>query len=289
MDVIFLTPPVMKKILIIILLANSSYLIAQQDERVTDNFISSPINVAIETDIDFASSTNDTRRNARSGIGTLGLSYEQGFTYGGVNFTVYSQNEQITTEDSTETTLFGSSLLLPKNSSDNISNFSILIGTKSIYAVFDPDWTGGNLPMASWKRFGARAYFNVNNTTWVKDSLSTPITINSFGVDLTYLILDIEMPNNDNERISLMASLGYVARRLGGDYGLDSNSDVRTDFIGTDKLGFDGMKVTFRLEVAKFYGQMDLTSFSRGLNISGFSGDQAVVSIGIKADLDLKK
>jgi hypothetical protein len=92
---------------------------------------------------------------------------------------------------------------------------------------------------------------------------------------------------DSDEKIRLMVSLGYTSRRLGGDYGLDKNSELRKEFIGTDRLGFDGVKFSTRLEVSKFYGQIDLTSFSNKGNIAGFSGNQAIVSLGIRADLPL--
>lgn len=239
------------------------------------------VKVSIETAIDFSSSSNDTRKEASSGTGTLGLKFERGYLYGDVNFTVYSQNKQITSNDSTETKIFGTNLLLPQNSSSNISNFYILIGAKSFYKKVDDDEA-----TFSKKRFGANVSFRVNNTNWIKDSIQVPVTINSFELNLTYLLLNTELFNT-KEKIRLILSGGITTRRIGGDLGLDSNKILRREFLNTDNLGFNGTNIGARLEISKFYGQMNLTSFKRSQNINGFSGDQAVISLGLRADLTL--
>jgi hypothetical protein len=90
-----------------------------------------------------------------------------------------------------------------------------------------------------------------------------------------------------NERVKLVVSTGYTNRRLGGDYGLEQNKNLRNNFLGTDRLSFDGFKFSTRLEISKFYGQFDLTTFGKKNSISGFSGDQAIIIVGIRADLPI--
>jgi hypothetical protein len=240
--------------------------------------------VYINTDLNFSSSSNDSRSESRAGVGKLGLKFESGFMYGHAAFTVYSQNKEINSGDTAETKLFGTNLLLPQNSSNNISNFNILLGTRSFYKYDNVD---DKTPFFHWKRFGGVFNFMVNNTRWVKDSLSTSITINTLNLFVTYNILNLTLTekDSDGEKISLYMLFGYTGRRLGGDYGLDKT--LQKEFINSNKLGFDGTYLGCRLEIGKFYGQMSLTNFSRGDKIKGFSGDQAVISIGIIADLKI--
>ena len=242
------------------------------------------VKVYIDSDINFSSSANDSRSESKAGIGKLGLKFESGFYYGGVNFTVFSQNKTIETTDSNEVKLFGTNLLLPQNSSSNISNFSFVFGTRSFYPF---DKVDDNTPILSAKRIGAVVNWNINNTKWTKDTLSTPITISTFNLFITYNLLNLEIlgGDNENEQIKLFLMAGYTNRRLGGDYGLDK--DLQLKFLETNRLAFDGTYLGCRLEIGKFYGQMNLTHFRFSDKIKGFSGDQAVISLGIRADLKL--
>jgi hypothetical protein len=239
------------------------------------------LKVSFETNINFAKSSNDSRKESSAGTGTLGLRFERGYLYGSVNFNIYSQNNEIAT-DSTETKIFGTNLLLPENSSSKISNFSLLLGVKTFY-LNEKDLEADTF---SFKRFGANIEFKVNNNIWKKDSISSPVTINTFNFNLTYLLLNAKILNT-KERIRLILSYGLTTRRLGGDFGLDSNKDLRKKFLGTDKLGFNGSNLGVRLEVSKFYGEMNLTSFNRKSDIAGFSGNQAIISLGLVADLTI--
>ncbi len=91
---------------------------------------------------------------------------------------------------------------------------------------------------------------------------------------------------NTKERIKLILSYGISTRRIGGDLGFESSTDLRRYFLGTEKRGFNGSNLGVRLEVSKFYGEMNLTSFDKG-DIPGFSGNQAIITIGLIADLTL--
>jgi hypothetical protein len=242
------------------------------------------VKVFIDSDINFSSSANDSRNESKAGIGKLGLKFESGFIYGGANFTVFSQNKTIETTDSNEVKLFGTNLLLPQNSSNNISNFSFVLGSRSFYPF---DKVDDETPIFHVKRFGAVLNWNINNTKWIKDTLYSSVTISTFNFFVTYNILNLELLGGDseNEQIKLFFMGGYTNRRLGGDYGLDKEMQMK--FLETNKLAFDGTYLGCRLEVGKFYGQMNLTHFSFGDKIKGFSGDQVVISLGLRADLKL--
>lgn len=265
--------------------------------KIPDNSIfglrdTSKLRVYLKTDIKYASSAADTRKEAQSATGTLGMKFEKGYLFGSAVFTIHSQNEQIATTDENERKLFGSSLLLPQNSSSNISNFELHLGANSFYRRKKPeDLKGGDFYkfIHTWVQpLGFQVIWRVNNTVWEKSELSIPVTISSFQFDATYRILDVRMGDfGDDERVKLIFGFGYNNRRLGGDYGLNENQEIRQQFLGSDKLAFNGYKIMTRLEVSKFYGQIDLTSFSKKDNIKGFSGDQAVITIGIRADLGL--
>jgi hypothetical protein len=195
---------------------------------------------------------------------------------------VYSQNDNISTTDSSEIKLFGSNLLLPQNNNGQLSNFFFQLGRIS-FAEFE---TYSNTPLLDWKRVGAYLKYNSNNNLWLKDSISVPVTINSFEAGISYLLVDAEL-NDSNENLRILMTVGYVNRRIGSDYGLKSNKELRELFLGTTKLGFDGYKLGVRLEIGKFFGQYYLYSFGNSVNIAGFGGHRGIVSLGIKADLDL--
>jgi|JI10StandDraft_1071094.scaffolds.fasta_scaffold293953_1 hypothetical protein len=261
--------------IIVIAIFKSSVLIGQDFGK------KDSLRISFLTDVNFSSSSDDGRKQSRSGIGTIGLKFETGYIYGSTNFTVYSQNENIST-DSTETKIFGSNLLLPENSSSKVSNFSFLLGVKTFF-LKEEDIEAATF---SFKRIGANVEFKVNNNLWSRDSISVPITINTFNFNINYTLLNAKILNSD-ERIRLILSGGFTSRRLGGDFGLNSNKELRKSFLGTDKLAFNGANIGFRLEISKFYGEMNLTNFDRSLNISGFSGDQSIITLGLIADLTL--
>jgi hypothetical protein len=254
----------------------SQLALAQEDESTLDYKIS------FASDVKFTSSGNDSRKESESGIGTLGLRFERGYIYGGANFTVFSQNDQIST-DSLETKIFGTNLLIPENSSNRVSNFYFSLGTRTF---FTKTKNMSELPTFSEKRFGANLEFKLNNNIWSNDSVSTPITINTFNFNVTYLLLNIQIAESE-ERVKLMLSGGMTLRRIGGDMALESYAQIRKSFLGTENLAFNGTNFGARLEVSKFYGEMNLTSFKRSDNILGFSGNQSIITLGLIAELRL--
>ncbi len=250
------------------------------------------LNVYLKTDINYASSAADNRKESQSAVGTLGIKFDvYNNIWASSTFTVHSQNQEIKTEDITETKLFGTNLLLPQNSSSDISNFELQAGVNSIYRLIrDFKDTEKVKPEKKsdifLKPIGAQIVFRINNTIWEKPNVQLPVTIGTLSADMTFRLLDVEMSESD-ERVKLIISAGYTNRRLGGDYGLNENSEQRKEFLGTDKLAFDGFKFSTRLEISKFYGQFDLTTFGKKLGIAGFSGDQAIITVGLRADLPL--
>lgn len=272
----------MKIKLVLLLLLALSYTARSQNNEEGIKSIDT-LKVVLSTDINFSASSNDNRKEATSGIGTLGLKFNRGYIYGDVNFTVYSQNKDLNAEDSTDTKIFGTNLLVPQNSSSKISNFYMLLGVKTFYLK---KGYPNDEPTFSLKRFGANASFRVNNTTWIKDSLSVAVTINSFHATVTYTLINATVLNS-KEEIRLMLTGGLATRRIGGDIALRNNNALRTLFLGTEKLAFTGTTLGCRLEVSKFYGQMTLTSFGKKEAIAGFSGNQAIITLGLTADLTL--
>jgi hypothetical protein len=247
-------------------------------------FLDDDTSLYLETNINFATSTEDSRPDAQAGTGTLGIKFERKFIYGRVRFTVFSKNDEISSEDSTDNKIFGSNLLIPENSSSSISNFSFLLGTKSFYKY---DNVSEDEPLLSKKRFGGYLQFAIYNTEWINEELTLPVTTTVLDLHLTYRLLSLDIEGENNGRADFYITAGYSNRRLGGDYGLDSNSEQRNDFIGTDELGFDAFNLGARLEISNFFGQVNLTNFGND-NIAGFSGNQAVIAIGFNANLNLK-
>lgn len=259
--------------------------LAHKSIRIENGKNDSLVNIFIETNVSFTSSVNDNREQSNAGNGSLGMRFERSKIYGQVNFTVYSKNEEIETRDPEEYKLFGTNMLLPENNSGNINNFSFLLGIESFY--INSQSNDEYEPFLSLKKLGIMGYFTVNNTNWNKDSVTIPITINSFGVMVTYTLLNLRLINESTERIKLIAFGGFQARRLGGDYAMDLNIELRKQFIGTEIIGFNGTLLGCRLEIGEFYGEMGVPWFPSKHNIAGFSGNQPFVSLGIKADLNI--
>ncbi len=274
------------RLLFIFLLTPFLYFSQSEKKQKTD------LNVYLKTDINYASSAADNRKESQSAVGTLGIKFDvYNNIWASSTFTVHSQNQEIKTEDISETKLFGTNLLLPQNSSSDISNFELQTGVSSIYRLIrDFKSSEKKCPEKKshifLKPIGAQMSFRINNTIWQKPNVELPVTIGTLSLDMTFRLLDVEMAESD-ERIKLIVSTGYTNRRLGGDYGLNENSELRKEFLGTDKLAFDGFKLSTRLEISKFYGQFDLTTFGKKVGIAGFSGDQAIITVGLRADLPL--
>jgi hypothetical protein len=258
----------------------SFYLLSQEKDI---KFLDKQTSLYLETNINFATSTEDSRPDAQAGTGTLGIKFERKFLYGGVRFTVFSRNDEITSENNTDSKIFGSNLLIPENSSSNISNFRFLLGTKSFYNYENVD---DDEELLSLKRFGGYLQFAIYNTEWINGTLSLPVTTTVLDLHLTYRLLSLLIEGENNGRADLYLVAGYSNRKLGGDYGLDTNSGSRESFVGTDKLGFDAFNLGAKLQISNFYGQVNLTNFGKD-NIPGFSGNQAVISIGFNANLNL--
>lgn len=267
----------------ILLLIFCGFYLNSFSQEEDSKFLDEDTRLYIETNINFATSTEDSRPDAQAGTGTLGIKFERKFIYGKVQFTVFSRNNDITSEDNADSKIFGSNLLIPSNSSSRISNFSFLFGTKSFHKF---DSVANNEKLLSRKRFGGYVQFAVHNTEWINDDVTLPVTTTVLDLHVTYRLLSMDILGENNGRADLYLLAGYSNRRLGGDYGLDSNAVLRNDFIGTEELGFDALNIGARLEISNFFGQLNLTNFGND-NISGFSGNQAVITIGFNASLNL--
>ncbi|KFC19303.1 hypothetical protein [Chryseobacterium sp. FH1] len=249
-------------------------------------FLDDYTNLYLETNINFSSSTEDSRSDAQAGIGTLGIKFDRKFIYGRILFTVFSKNDKIESEASNDIKIFGSNLLIPSNSSNNVSNFSFLLGTKSFYK-FEDVRDDKTIEFFDWRRFGGYGQFSVYNTEWVKDELIMPVTTTVLDLHLTYRLLSLDIEGQNNGRADFFIVGGYSNRRLGGDYGLEGNKALRREFIQTEKRGFDAFNLGARLEISNFFGQVNLTNFGNG-NIPGFSGNQAIITLGFNANLNLR-
>lgn len=243
------------------------------------------VNVYLDSKIDFSTSANDKRSEASAGTGNLGIKFKHEFLYGSVHFTIYSKNKEISADNSDDFKLFGTNLLLPENNSGNISNFSFDIGTRSFSKIenYDPDQVG----FFHWKKIGAHLNYSLNNTIWTKDSISLPVFINTFSFNATYDLLNLKLFGEKKDQIVFRVHAGFTSRRLGGDYGLDKNEGQRLALLNTNHLGFNGFQYGARLELGEFFAQANITSFPRKLNLDGFSGDQAVISFGVIADINI--
>lgn len=273
-----------QKIILAFITLSSSYYICSQTSFDSSNH-QDTVYIKIDTDFDFSSSANDSRAKSNATTGTIGLKFEQKYIYGGAHFTVFSRNEQIETPDTNEQKLFGTNLLLPQNNSGNISNFSFDFGTSSFSRLFGYD--KAEVGMISWRNIGANLNYSLNNTRWVKDSISMPLFINSFSINLTYDLLNLKLIGEKGDRIKLRLHYGFAARRLGGDLGLGKNSEMREYFINSNRIAFNGTQFGARLEIGNFFGQANVTYFSDKHGIEGFSGYQAVISLGVSADLNI--
>jgi hypothetical protein len=269
------------KLLTFVFFIVSTYSFSQVEDN---KFLDDVTRLYLETNINFATSTEDSRPDSQAGTGTLGIKFKRKFLYGGVRFTVFSKNDEIVSEDNSDAKIFGSNLLIPENSSSNISNFSFQLGTKSFY---DYNNVEDDESLLSFKRFGGYLKFAIHNTEWVTEELTLPVTTTVLDLHLTYRLLSLDIDGEGNGRADFYLITGYSNRRLGGDYGLESNSESRINFIGTEQRGFDAFNLGAKLEISNFFGQVNLTNFGKD-NIAGFSGNQAVIAIGFNANLNLK-
>lgn len=207
-----------KLLLTIILCCMFLYSYAQEKNSPNNSkFLDKETNLYLETNIDFATSTEDSRPDAQAGTGTLGIKFDRKFIYGKIRFTVFSRNDKIESENNNDIKIFGSNLLIPSNSSNSISNFSFLLGTKSFCKY---EKVTDDVDLFSLKRFGGYAQFSIYNTQWAKGETILPVTTTVLDLHLTYRLLSLKIEGKDNGRADFYAIAGYSNRRLGGDYGV---------------------------------------------------------------------
>ncbi len=237
------------------------------------------------TDIKTASASSNNELNS-TGTGKLGVSFKSKYFYGSILFNVVNRNKDLSAKDTTEKKIFANNLLIPDNSGQGLSNFYISLGVKS-FIKFDENHDWGTVPLVSYKRIGAYGFWQVNNTVWTKDKITTPLYISSLGFFLTYNILSLQILGEDKEKVYISWFGGFENRILGGDYSLEANKKLRTDFLNTEQTSFKSFPVVgFKLELGKFFGKITETHFGDG-DIAGFSGWQAIISVGVNVDLNI--
>jgi hypothetical protein len=231
-----------------------------------------------------SASSNNSEGPSSTGVGKLGVAFKSQNFYGNVLFNVANKNKELKTPDSTETKVFANNLLIPDNSGQGLSNFHISMGMKS-FSSYEEDWS--DIELLSWKRIGAYGFWQVNNTMWTKDSVSSPVYISSLGIYATYNILSLELLGEEKDKVYLSWFGGFESRILGGDYSLNKNESKRNYFLETNQLKYKSFPtVGFKLEIGKFYGKISETHFGDG-NLDGFSGWQATITVGLNVDLNI--
>ena len=275
----------MKKVglIILLLLSLKTLPVRSQSSKETGT---APM-VYIVNDVKLSAAQGNTSQTT-TGTGTLGILFRQKYLYGSVSFNVVNKNDNLTTTDSNEVKIFTNNLLIPENSGKGISSFSISLGWKSFckYQVED-NWD--NVSFFDWRRFGGYFYWQANNTTWTKDSITSNVSINSPGIYLTYLLLNLQLDNETKDKLYLTAFGGFQWRLLGGDYGQAGNQEIRKHFLNLkeDKVNFLASTFGVKLEFGKFFGKIQETYFYGKNDIPGFSGYQSVISLGANIDLNI--
>ena len=239
--------------------------------------------VNIISNVKAATAGNVDEKNT-TGTGQLGVSWQQRMMYGSILFNVINRNDQLAATDTGEVVLFANNLLIPDNSGQGFGNFRIDLGIRSFASEYQ-DWD--LVHPISEKRLGVYGFWQMNNTQWTKDSISTPLFVSSFGLYVTYGLLSAQVLNKDKDDIAVSLCLGWEARRLGGDYALKKNADTRMHFLGTTNYGFNAVTVGARLDLGKFYGKIQFYDFGQKDQIDGFSGPQALITVGLNVELNV--
>ena len=238
--------------------------------------------VSLLTDVKGIASSNSSP-GGNAGVGKLGASFTSKNLYGSIVFNVISGNDGLES-DSNEIRTFTNNLLIPDKSGRGLSNFNISLGLKS-FSNLDME-SFESKPLLSFARFGAFGFWQVNNTIWTKESVSTPVYISSLGVYLTYSILNVKLLDDNRGKVHLFWFGGIENRILSGDYSLEKNKSYREHFIEDERLKFWSFPtVGFKLEIGDFYGEVTETNFSG--NLDGFSGWQARIVVGLNVDLTI--
>lgn len=252
---------------------------AEKEAEEDNNYL-----VALTTNAGISSSNQDNRKESRAGVGALGIKFERNFWYGEIDFVAFSRNDSIQTNNVNEDKRFGTNILIPQNSQGGFNNFFLEIGCRGFkkfkYAVPEPD-------ILSFQRLGFTMNFRSTSTLWNKDSISLPIVLNAWGLYLSYSILNLELENKNFDRVRLMMYVGYTGRNLGGDYALAKNERNREYILNTSKLFFGSWEGMVRLDIGNLFATGNITAFPKNQDIDAFSSTQVVISLGIKADLDI--
>jgi hypothetical protein len=267
---------------------------AQTNKLVIQNNTDDKI-VEINTDISF-NSGDDNSKATRTGNGYLGISFIDrktflGSVYGDVSFSVYSTNDNVFTLVGTQDkSLFGKSLLIPQNGAEGINSFSVEGGIQEFILKIFKKKSGKVVWESINRRVGIFASYKASSLNWEYDNVKTDLFINSFSGNINIVFFEKELSSlSSTGKAAFSGFLGISSRRIGGNYGQNSFKNSRQIFLNTDKLGFAGIEYGFRLDVDKFYGRMSVTSFSKNVEITGFSGHQFLITLGIKSGFKISK
>jgi len=241
--------------------------------------------ISITSDLNRSTTQNGEGDNKVSN-GKLGVAFVSKYFYGDISFAVFANNRDVVAQNIADTSFFYNNLLLAQNRSSGLSELSLSFGSNGFLRELlpEPKWQ----PLKwFYRNFGV--FFNVrsSNQVWIKDTTSIDLLLNATSLVATLQIFDYKIESPSWNSFQLIGFAGFTTRRLGGNYALDSNSEIRKSFLGTDKYVFDGVEYGVKMELGPFYGKAAFTEFSGEDDIPGFSGPQLAITIGAVINLDL--
>jgi hypothetical protein len=245
--------------------------------------------ISILTDLS-QSTTGGGESQKKIGNGRLGVAFVTERFYGDLSFAVFTSDRSQATNRLTDTAFFYNTLLLAQHQTGGLNEFSGSIGMNGLLRGLLPAREGENpygLRASLRENFGLHCNFRSSNQYWEKDSVYADVLLNAFSLLLSYRAFDFQLEEESWGHLQLFLFGGFTTRRLGGNYALDRNYELRQDFLGIDKYVFDGWEYGARIELGPFYGKASFTEFDIADNIPGFSGPQLAVRIGATIKLDL--
>lgn len=156
--------------------------------------------------------------------------------------------------------LFGNSILTPLNAGEAAS-LDIRAYNRKSYLGFIS---------------GFRVYNVSSNRNWQVGDTLIQATTNMFRLGAFHEFVDFE--NRDDYSITLGIAWAYNSVR--GDVGLDSNSELRKVFLGTDQYKFSGMEFQMGLRLKNIRADFAYVRFNKNLaDVPGLTGNRLVTTI----------
>ncbi len=220
------------------------------------------------------------------GNGKLGVAFVTKHFYGDLSFAVFTNDRSQVARRVADTAFFYNNLLLAQHQTGGLNEISGTLGINSFsFNKADTDAHG----IWPWmrKNLGFQFSFRSSNQVWVKDSTALDVLVSASSALLTCQVLNCTIESEAVDHLQIFAYAGPTFRRLGGNYALDSKTETRKAFLGTNRIAFNGWEYGVRLELGPFYGQAYFTEFKRSENIEGFSGPQLAVKLGAAIKLDM--